>query len=176
MTWKEIVVSQLVQYLLPPLMMAMLGMFGYAIVWLRSRISVVKKEFARGVGLRLMDAVQIGVKATQQQTVDALIAASADGKITPEEAHKIKEEALERSLRYLGENGIKEAKRVFKPEELEAKLRESIEALVHDLKIGKPKVLTGVLGETATTVRTVPPPPSSGVPSVMVVPEKDGGL
>lgn len=96
----------------------------------------VRAEYLRGVLLRLDDAVLAAVRDVHQVTVEELKAASADGRLTPEERAAVKAKAIEIVRTHLGAKGVTELAKVLGLDDggLEKVLSTRIEAAVHDLK------------------------------------------
>ena len=132
----ERILPQLVDSLLPVLgsLLALLG------AWLANEIRRrVQSEHARGVMLRLVEATDAAVREVEQTVVPEVRAAAADGKITGEEAAKIRDAAVNRAKMYLGRRGIGELQRVIDTDQLEAVIRGRVEAAVHGMKSEKPQ-------------------------------------
>lgn len=96
----------------------------------------VRGEYLRGVLLRLDDAVLAAVREVHQVTVEELKAASADGRLTPEERVRAKARAIETVRTHLGAKGVAELAKILGLDDggLEKVLSTRIEAAVHDLK------------------------------------------
>jgi hypothetical protein len=96
----------------------------------------VKNEYLKGTLARLNDAVLASVKEAQQVAVQGLKEANKDGKVTKEEAAKIKEDVLAVVKSHLGMRGLQELARVLglDTEGVQKLLSSKIEAAVHDIK------------------------------------------
>lgn len=111
------------------------------LTWLSARAAQliaakVKNEYLKGVLVRLDDAVVSAVRETQQVTVEALKAANADGRLTPEERAQAKQAALDSLKSHLGIKGLGELAKVLGLEggAIEKVLSSRVEAAVHGLK------------------------------------------
>lgn len=121
-----------------PILIGLVSWAGFeARRWIRQRMM---NEHAEGALLRLVDAVETTVKETQQTTVKQIRKAAEDGHITPEEAERIRVDAVKRVREYLGRNGVTHLEKVFDKDQIDAVIRAKIEAAVHDVKAsgGKP--------------------------------------
>lgn len=109
----------------------------------------VKNEYLKGVLVRLDDAVLVAVREVQQVTVDALKAASADGRLTPDERTKVKQAAIDSIKSHLGTKGIAEVARVLGLEDgaVDKLLSTRVEAAVHDLKSVRSTSAPGTAGD-----------------------------
>lgn len=113
------------------------GAFGYLgrllTVYIDKRI---KNQALANILIRVNDAVVTAVKATEQQVVKELKAASADGIITEEEKVRIKQAAIGNILSYLGDGGLNEVKKVFNLNDagVDKMLNDKVEAAVLDVK------------------------------------------
>ena len=96
----------------------------------------VRGEYLRGVLLRLDDAVLAATREVHQVTVEELKAASADGRLTPEERTRVKARAIETVRSHLGARGVGELGKVLGLDDsgIEKLLSTRVEAAVHDLK------------------------------------------
>lgn len=101
--------------------------------WINAR---VRNEQLRGVLVRLDDAVLGVVREVDQVTVDALKAATIDGKLPPVARESVKQAALAAIKAHLGARGLGEVERVLglKSDGVDRLLATKIEAAVHDLK------------------------------------------
>jgi hypothetical protein len=127
-----------------------------ALTWVSAKVAQlisakVKNEYLRGVLGRLDDAVLAAVREVQQVTVDAIKAASADGKLTPEERARVKQVAIDAVKSHLGAKGLAELARILGLEDgaIDKLLSTRVEAAVHDLKVARAKVngVSGTIGE-----------------------------
>jgi len=112
-----------------------------ALTWVAAKVAQlinakVKNEYLRGTLVRLDDAVLAAVREVQQVTVEAIKAASADGKLTPDEKAQVKAKAVEAVKAHLGMKGLGELAKVLglSGDAVEKMLSTRIEAAVHDLK------------------------------------------
>ncbi len=122
-----------------------------ALTWAAAKLAQyiqakVKSEYLRGVLVRLDDAVLAAVREVQQVTVEAIKAASADGKLTPEERAKVKQAAIDSVKSHLGTKGLAELAKILGLEggAIEKLLSTRVEAAVHDLK--QARATNGVAG------------------------------
>lgn len=145
MDWNEI--GWKVFQALSPLLLA-------ALTWAAAKAAQlinakVRGEYLRGVLLRLDDAVLAAVREVHQVTVEELKAASADGRLTPEERAKVKAKAIETVRTHLGTKGIAELAKVLGLDDggLEKVLSTRIEAAVHDLKRAGANGSAGLAGD-----------------------------
>ena len=111
------------------------------VTWLGGRVgeliqAKVSNETLRGVLLRLDDAVVTAVKDLEQTIVAEAKAAASDGKISREEARRIKDKAVRQVKSYLGPDGLKELGAVLGLWELSVEdfIGSKVEASVLDLK------------------------------------------
>jgi hypothetical protein len=111
------------------------------LAWLSTKLAQligakVKNEYLRGVLARLDDAVFAAVRDVHQVLVEELKAASADGRLTPEERARAKKMAIDKARSYLGTKGLAELCKVLglDAEGIENLLGTRVEATVHDLK------------------------------------------
>lgn len=132
MDWNEI--GWKVFQALSPLLLA-------ALTWAAAKAAQlinakVRGEYLRGVLLRLDDAVLAAVREVHQVTVEEFKAASADGRLTPEERARVKAKAIETVRTHLGTRGVAELAKVLGLDDggLEKVLSTRIEAAVYDLK------------------------------------------
>lgn len=121
-----------------------------ALTWLAAKVAQfinakVKNEYLRGALVRLDDAVLAAVREVQQVTVEAIKAASADGRLTAEERAQVKTKAIEAVKSHLGMKGLAELAKVLGlgGDAVEKMLSTRIEAAVHDLKRAR---INGVAG------------------------------
>lgn len=129
--------------ILSPLLLA-------ALTWLAAKVAQlisakVKNEYLRGVLVRLDDAVLAAVREVHQVTVEALKAANADGKLTPEEKAQVKAKAIEAVKSHLGMKGLGELAKVLGlgGDAVEKMLSTRVEAAVHDLKRSRVNDVSG---------------------------------
>lgn len=110
--------------------------------WINAR---VRNEYLRGVLVRLDDAVLAVVREVHQVTVEALKAATVNGKLPPAARESVKQAALNTIKSYLGARGIAELARVLglSSEGVDRLIGTKIEAAVHDLKAQR-RMLNGV--------------------------------
>jgi hypothetical protein len=101
--------------------------------WLRCKVD---NERARGVLLRLTDAVENAVLEVEQTTSEALRAAAEDGKITSDEAEKVRQVALDAAKRQLGTHGVAELRQVLGDEEVDELIGGRLEAHLARIKRG----------------------------------------
>jgi len=132
-------VSGLTASLTPLLVNIAIGLIGglaaQTMRWVMARKAIADHEYVKGVVARLYDAIVIAVKATQQETVADIKAASATGRIDPTVAAEIKAQAIARAKAYVGEHGISEALKIFAPDELDRLMNDHLESAVHDLRV-----------------------------------------
>jgi hypothetical protein len=95
-----------------------------------------QSEYLRQALVRLNDTVATAVKDVQQRTVDAIRKDAPDGKISPEQAAKIKADAIAIVKDQLGAKGLTQLATVLgiSGGAIDALLGSRIEAAVHDLK------------------------------------------
>jgi hypothetical protein len=122
-----------------------------ALTWLAAKVAQlvhakVKNECLRGVLVRLDDAVLAAVREVHQVTVEELKAASADGKLTPEERARVKQVAIDAVKSHLGKRGIGELAKVLGLGDgaVDRLLATRVEAAVHDLKRARANHVNGV--------------------------------
>jgi hypothetical protein len=128
-----------------------------ALTWAAAKLAQyiqakVKSEYLRGVLVRLDDAVLAAVREIQQVTVEAIKAASADGKLTPEERAKVKQAAIDSVKSHLGTKGLAELAKILGLEggAIEKLLSTRVEAAVHDLK--QARATNGVAGTAGAEI------------------------
>src|SRR5438477_9409697 len=121
-----------------------------AVTWVATRLAQlinarVRNEYLRGVLVRLDDAVLGVVREVHQVTVDALKAATVDGKLPPGARESVKQAALSAIKSHLGARGVGEMARVLglNSEGVDRLIGTKIEAAVHELKI-KQRQMNGV--------------------------------
>jgi hypothetical protein len=121
-----------------------------AVTWVAARLGQwinarVRNEYLRGVLLRLDDAVLGVVREVHQVTVDALKAATVDGKLPPGARESLKQAALNAIKSHIGPRGVGEMVRVLglSAEGVDRLIGTKIEATVHDLKTQQ-RMLNGV--------------------------------
>lgn len=112
-----------------------------ALTWVAAKVAQfinakVKNEYLRGALVRLDDAVLAAVREVQQVTVEAIKAASADGKMTPEERTQVKKAAIDAAKAHLGAKGLAELMKVLglSGDAVEKLLSTRVEAAVYDLR------------------------------------------
>jgi hypothetical protein len=127
-----------------------------ALTWLAAKAAQfihakVKNEYLRGVLVRLDDAVLAAVREVHQVTVEELKAASADGRLTPEERARVRARAIETVRTHLGTRGLGELAKVLGLDDggIEKLLATRVEAAVHDLKRARANHMNGVSGPGA---------------------------
>jgi hypothetical protein len=122
--------------------------------WINAR---VQNEYLRGVLVRLDDAVLGVVREVHQVTVDALKAATVDGRLPPAARDSVKQAALNAIKSHLGARGVKDLARVLglNPESVDRLIGTKIEAAVHDLKTQR-RMLNGVHHPQSEPVDVVP--------------------
>jgi hypothetical protein len=123
--------------------------------WINAR---VRNEYLRGVLVRLDDAVLGVVREVHQVTVDALKAATIDGKLPPVARESVKQVALNAIKSHLGPRGMNDVERVLglKADSVDRLIITKIEAAVHDLKTQR-RPMNGV-HQGAEPVDAVPYP------------------
>lgn len=121
--------------------------------WINAR---VRNEYLRGVLLRLDDTVVAVVREVHQVTVDALKAATVDGKLPPGTRETVKQAAIGAIKSHLGTRGLADLARVLGLDgpSVDRLIGTKIEAAVHDIKTQQ-RMLNGV---------NHAPPPSDAVP------------
>lgn len=113
---------------LVPIVVAVLGAFGS---WLIAVLgSKLKSDKARTVALHVSEVAGEVVLELQQTMAEGMKAAAADGRITAEEAAELKELAVARVKRHIGEKGKADLLKVFGFDEkqLEAFIATKVEA------------------------------------------------
>lgn len=127
-----------------------------ALTWLAAKVAQlihakVKNEYLRGVLVRLDDAVLVAVREVHQVTVEELKAASADGKLTPDERARVKQVAVDAVKSHLGKRGLAELAKVLGLGDglIDKLLGTRVEAAVHDLKQARANPIGGVSGPGA---------------------------
>lgn len=110
--------------------------------WINAR---VRNEYLRGVLVRLDDAVVSVVREVHQVTVDALKAATVDGRLPPAARETVKQAAVSAIKSHLGARGLSEVARVLGLDApgVERLIGTKIEAAVHDIKTQQ-RMLNGV--------------------------------
>lgn len=86
---------------------------GMAIAWIQRKSEQVKSEYARSIINRAAEAVQRAVQATNQTFADDLRLASADGKLTKEEAAQAFSRARSTAMRLMGDELRIELERIL---------------------------------------------------------------
>ncbi|MDX2087854.1 MAG: hypothetical protein SFX73_08390 [Kofleriaceae bacterium] len=101
--------------------------------WINAR---VRNEYLRGVLTRLDDTVVSVVREIHQVTVDALKAATVDGKLPPSARDTVKQAAISAIKSHLGAKGLNELARVLglDVQGVDRLIGTKIEATVHDIK------------------------------------------
>jgi hypothetical protein len=124
-----------------------------ALTWLAAKAAQlinakVKNEYLRGVLVRLDDAVLGAVREVHQVTVEELKAASADGKLTPDERARVKQVAIDAVKSHLGTKGLGELAKILGLGDgaVDKLLATRVEAAVHDLKRARANHMNGVSG------------------------------
>jgi hypothetical protein len=101
--------------------------------WLRCKVD---NERARGMLLRLTDAVENAVLEVEQTTAEALRNAAEDGHITDEEARNVRQTALTAAKRQLGTRGVAELRKVLGDDEVDELIGGRLEAHLARIKRG----------------------------------------
>jgi len=111
------------------------------LTWLSAKLAQliqakVKNEYLRGMLVRLDEAVFTAVKDLQQTVVDAIKAATADGKITETEKQRIKQAAIDNVKSHLGTKGLAELGQILglTITSVEGLIASKVEAAVHDIR------------------------------------------
>jgi hypothetical protein len=111
------------------------------LTWLSAKLAQliqakVKNEYLRGMLVRLDEAVFTAVKDLQQTVVDAIKAATADGKITEVEKQRIKQAAIDNVKSHLGTKGLAELGQILglTITSVEGLIASKVEAAVHDIR------------------------------------------
>ncbi len=111
------------------------------LTWLSAKLAQliqakVKNEYLRGMLVRLDEAVFTAVKDLQQTVVDAIKAATADGKITEIEKQRIKQAAIDNVKSHLGTKGLAELGQILglTITSVEGLIASKVEAAVHDIR------------------------------------------
>jgi hypothetical protein len=129
----------LVDFAIPVVTILLAWLSTFITRWIRAK---VHNEYIAGALLRLHDAVVTAVKAVDQTMVDELRDASADGKISSEEAERLKAAAVEAVKAYIGQKGMTELRRIFDSKAIERLIEDKIEAFLSERK---DKVATALL-------------------------------
>ena len=110
--------------------------------WINAR---VKNEYLRGVLARLDDTVVAVVREVHQVTVEALKAATVDGKLPPAACATVKQSAVNAIKSHLGAKGLKDLSSVLGVDApgIDRLIGTKIEAAVHDVKLQQ-RVMNGV--------------------------------
>lgn len=95
--------------------------------WLRAKS---KNAYVNGVLDRIDDAALVGVRFVQQTLVDTLKAENANGRLTVAQAEEAMREAYRVTLEQLGKEGVDAARKLFGVDQVEAQLKQRLEALV----------------------------------------------
>ncbi len=111
------------------------------LTWLSAKLAQliqakVKNEYLRGMLVRLDEAVFTAVKDLQQTVVDAIKAATADGKISEIEKQRIKQAAIDNVKSHLGTKGLAELGQILglTITSVEGLIASKVEAAVHDIR------------------------------------------
>ncbi len=109
MTWNDIAL-QAVQALMPVVVAALVALIGYGVAYLRKQTEKIDNEIVQqALWAALGEAEQVAkdaVYATNQVLVDKLKAASADGKLTEEEARLAMTEAKNYFVNHISEGSM----------------------------------------------------------------------
>lgn len=132
--WSELA-AKVAPALIDILATAVVALVAYCVQFLRAQTHSV---YAQSAFVRLNDATHAAVREIHQTLRDQVVAATADGKITAEEAHALREAAVRNVKAYLGKQGLDGLKRVVDPEAFEALIRAKVEAALVDLKARLP--------------------------------------
>ena len=134
------VISELVLKVSEVLLPLLLSVLTLAVVKLTQFVNAkVKNEYLKNVLVRVDDAVLTTVRHLQQNFVEDLKNASADGKLSEEEKKNLKDQALNSVYMHLGgDKGLSEVKKVLGVADLDSLLSSKVEAAVHSLKNNSP--------------------------------------
>ncbi|MGB4716453.1 MAG: hypothetical protein WBH42_03605 [Bacillota bacterium] len=109
MTWNDIAL-QAVQALMPVVVAALVALIGYGVAYLRKQTEKIDNEIVQqALWAALGEAEQVAkdaVYATNQVLVDKLKAASADGKLTEEEARLAMAKAKDYFISHISEGSM----------------------------------------------------------------------
>jgi len=131
----------MLKQILPELAPILATVITAALTWAAARLVVYIKAktqatWLQGLLIRATDAVAVAVKAVVQTYSEAIKAAKADGKLTPEEAAQAKALGLAKAKELIGPAGIAQLVKILGLDSgaLDAWLGTRIEAAVHDTK------------------------------------------
>lgn len=111
--------------------------------WLRSKL---KTDRARELFDRVQQFVETEVRALAQSTLPEVRAALADGKITPEEASRLRGLVIDRVRTTLGVDSLRALKALLGDRDVDSYLASLIESEVLRVKTDSPRLLDmGVL-------------------------------
>jgi hypothetical protein len=124
--------------------------------WINAR---VKNEYLRAVLVRLDDTVVSVVREVHQVTVDALKAATVDGKLPPAARDTVKLAAINSIKSHLGSKGIGELARVLglDGQGVDRLIGTKIESAVHEIKTQQ-RLMNGVNHPPSVPVDAIPFP------------------
>lgn len=124
--------------------------------WISAR---VRNEYLRGVLTRLDDTVVSVVREIHQVTVDALKAATVDGRLPPSARETVKQSALAAIKSHLGVRGVGELAKVLGLDGpgIDRLIGTKIEAAVHDIKTQQ-RLMNGVSHAAVGPADAVPFP------------------
>lgn len=127
----ETALQQLVT-ILTPLLMALVA-WGTAELarWVRSH---VKNAYLQGVLTRLDEAVATVVIELMHTEVRQLKDDTADGKLSAEDAQRLKDTAVKQIKAYLGKQAVNDLEKVFDPKAVEQMISSKIEVAVGESK------------------------------------------
>lgn len=135
-----------------------------ALTWVGAKLgqlinAKVKNEYLRGVLARLDDTVISVVREVHQVTVDALKAATVDGKLPPSAKEAVKQAAIGAIKSHLGTKGIAQLAKVLglDGQGVERLIGTKIESAVHGIK-SQQKLMNGVNHGTVSPVDAIPFP------------------
>jgi len=131
-------IAQLVPHLADALVTVVLAL----ITLIAARLSAYLREAGKGerlasAMLRLNDAVGTAVREIEQTVRPLVVAAAADGRITPEEAAQLKDAAMASARRYMGAHVGADLKKILgvTEDDFDRLLDAKVEAAVHDLRL-----------------------------------------
>jgi len=119
---------------------AVLGLIGVMFTWflLKTRKYIQEKvhnDYAQGLMLRVVGAVETSVRETEQTLVPAIKDAAADGQISPEERLRLKQRVRDAAVDQLTKLDRSKLEELFNDrQQLERMLDRHIEAAVQRLK------------------------------------------
>lgn len=135
-----------------------------ALTWVAAKLGQlinarVRNEYLRGVLARLDDTVFAVVREVHQVTVDALKAATVDGKLPPSARDTVKQAALNAIKAHLGVRGVAELAKVLGLDgpAVDRLIGTKIEAAVHDIKTQQ-RMMNGVNHPPSVPVDALPFP------------------